>query len=251
VSTDKKEPAPYKVQWEKSLLRESKLALPAIAVLMAYASYGSKHGTSIRPKQETVAEDLGTSSRTVRKWLDLARDSGWIVRTHESTGKGDVDHYRLSIPETTGTFVPVIEEATEEQTTGTNAHDHRNDRAAPPERTRTTTGTIVPCTNPVRTQHQPTTNTNSVWDEAEAQAEAKPKPAVAPPVKEESKPDLDSAWAEAEANPLPTQRVATVAPPAEQSDEPCGDKAWDVAEDEQARREARSQEAVLAGVISL
>jgi hypothetical protein len=140
-------PRPFKVEWETALLRGSRLPLPVCAVLLAFATYADADGTSIRVSQSRVAEGLGATERTVRKWLGVGRDAGWIERTRESVGTGSADHYRLTIPEqTTGTSVPVL------------GADHRNDRAEVPERTRTTTGRNAHDQRNDRSAYQPSTN---------------------------------------------------------------------------------------------
>ncbi|SCF45001.1 helix-turn-helix domain-containing protein [Micromonospora mirobrigensis] len=90
-------PAPHKVVWEKAVLRGSGLPLPAIGVVMALASYGDADGSNVRPTQERLADDLGCNVRTVRKWLDLAEESGWIKKTREGRS-GLASLYLLTIP---------------------------------------------------------------------------------------------------------------------------------------------------------
>ncbi|WP_235502222.1 helix-turn-helix domain-containing protein, partial [Angustibacter sp. Root456] len=144
------------MEWETALLRGSRLPLPVCAVLLAFATYADADGTSIRVSQSRVAEGLGATERTVRKWLGVGRDAGWIERTRESVGTGSADHYRLTIPEqTTGTSIPVPPEPTTGTLVPVLGADHRNERAEVPERTCTTTGTIVHDHRNDRSAYQP------------------------------------------------------------------------------------------------
>jgi hypothetical protein len=91
--------APFKVQWEKALLRDQAgLRLPAIAVAMAAASYASPDGSNVKPKQETLAEGLGVDRDTVGKWVRVIERAGWLVCTKRGSKYGGSSEYRLSIP---------------------------------------------------------------------------------------------------------------------------------------------------------
>lgn len=147
--TDKR-PAPFKVQWEKALARQSKLKLPAIAVLMALATYANADGGDIFPTHQRLADDLGTADRTVRKWIALGLQEGWIVEVRRGYGVGGVSapsKYRLAIPVLVG---------------------HRHDPSASPEnadplapapgqaseRTSTSTGSIEQSSGMIEHQHR-------------------------------------------------------------------------------------------------
>ncbi|MEV6304991.1 helix-turn-helix domain-containing protein [Actinoplanes sp. NPDC051861] len=96
-----KRPAPFKVQWERALMRRSKLPLPGIAVLAALASYANADGGSIHPSQARLADDLGVTVRTVGKWVRKGLETGWILEIRRGIGYGDVSMpsvYSLTIP---------------------------------------------------------------------------------------------------------------------------------------------------------
>jgi DNA-binding transcriptional ArsR family regulator len=197
VSGVKKQSAPFKVQWEKSLLRRSKLHLSALGVGVLLASYGNEDGTSIHPSQETLAEDLGVSARTVGKWLGALKDSGWIIEEFRGI-PGAASRYRLAVPESVDlsedrrvrSGVSRKQDRKDLSGVGRARREHRNDRAGRPERSCVKTGTIVQedrndpsayqhkdqsTTNPLPTQGAPTDGgalAYDPWVEAEASTAA-------------------------------------------------------------------------------
>jgi len=97
-----KRPAPFKVQWERALMRRSKLPLPCIAVLAALASYANADGGSIHPSQARLADDLGLTVRTVGRWIRFGLETGWILETRRGIGYGEISRpsmYILKIPD--------------------------------------------------------------------------------------------------------------------------------------------------------
>ncbi len=98
-----KRPAPFKVQWERALMRRSKLSLPCIAVLAALASYANADGGSIHPSQARLADDLGVTVRTIGRWIREGLETGWIREIRRGIGYGEISRpsvYVLTIPDT-------------------------------------------------------------------------------------------------------------------------------------------------------
>jgi hypothetical protein len=98
-----KRPAPFKVQWERALMRRSKLPLPCIAVLAALASYANADGGSIHPSQARLADDLGVTVRTIGRWISEGLKTGWIREIRRGIGYGEISRpsiYGLTIPGT-------------------------------------------------------------------------------------------------------------------------------------------------------
>ena len=137
--------APYKVEWERALLRDGCLPLPAIAVGMAMASYANPDGTRSRVGQARLARDLGTSDRTVRKWQKVLASAGWLkLREPEESG-----HHFL-IPDRSersgdesgeGRNVRADDRTDPSAATGTSAPLNRNERSAYQHKTNSSTNT--------------------------------------------------------------------------------------------------------------
>lgn len=88
---------PWRFRWEDAVRRQSKLPLPAIAVLLNLSSYGDPDGSNVRPTQERVADDLGVDLRTVQRWLKVAHEGGWLTTvTKGRPGRANV--YGLTMP---------------------------------------------------------------------------------------------------------------------------------------------------------
>lgn len=94
-------PVPFKVEWERALMRQSKLPLPCIAVLATMATYANADGGSIHPSQARLAGDLGVATRTVRGWIQRGVATGWIVEDQRGIGFHGISRpsvYSLTIP---------------------------------------------------------------------------------------------------------------------------------------------------------
>jgi hypothetical protein len=180
---------PYKVLWERALLRESKIELQAIAVGMAIASYGDGDGTKCRPSQAKLGKDLGVSERTIRKWVGRLETSEWVAVDLGRNGRASV--YTLLVP------------------TGTVAHTNRNDGAVRPERSRTPAGTIVPPTNTVT---KPLTNSSTNRPTAASRIASHRDPTSGDPLIEDwgdvqSPPAADDPWADLDDEPVADNSV--------------------------------------------
>ncbi len=144
-------------QWMRLVLSYDRSVLTGaqktvLVALEMYADY--RDGTNAYPGEENLAADTGLTTRAVRDAMKRARDIGLIVRTAlENPKAGKAAVYRLSMPATTGTSIPVDNSTTgpaipvETVTTGTATHHHRNSHVA-------TTGTVVPPTLPAPSNHQ-------------------------------------------------------------------------------------------------
>ncbi|MFC9181390.1 hypothetical protein ACFTZJ_11940 [Streptomyces globisporus] len=98
-NSTKKKGAPFKVLWERALLRYSGAPLPARAVASLYATYASADGSDIRPGRDILVEVVeGLSLSVLKKWTKYLAEAGWLTPT--GGGYGDVAKtYRLSLPE--------------------------------------------------------------------------------------------------------------------------------------------------------
>lgn len=69
MSEGQKKGAPYKVQYERHILRVAKLKNPTHSlVALAFIGYANPDGTNRRPlSMETISGDLGLSVRTVQR----------------------------------------------------------------------------------------------------------------------------------------------------------------------------------------
>lgn len=144
-------------QWMRLVLSYDRKVLTGaqktvLVALEMYADY--RDGTNAYPGEENLAADTGLTTRAVRDAMKRARDIGLIVRTAlENPKAGKAAVYRLAMPSTTGTTVPVDNHTmgttvpVETATTGTTTHHHRNSHVA-------TTGTVVPPTLPAPSNHQ-------------------------------------------------------------------------------------------------
>jgi hypothetical protein len=82
----------HRVRDDDSLSRETVLAL-----MMLKTRY-----PNIRPGLEQFAKDCRVHKNSAIKYIKLARESGYVIRTHEGTHQGDPDVYELSYPELVG-----------------------------------------------------------------------------------------------------------------------------------------------------
>ncbi|TQK29401.1 hypothetical protein [Arthrobacter sp. SLBN-53] len=155
-------------RWVRLVLRYDRSVLTGaqktvLIALELYADY--RDGTNAYPGEENLAADTGLTARAVRDAMKRGRDLGLIVRTAlENPKAGRAAVYRLAMPATTGTTVPVDNSTTgttvpvnepttgttvpvDNSTTGTATRHHRNSHVA-------TTGTAVPPTLPAPSNHQ-------------------------------------------------------------------------------------------------
>ncbi|WP_158897278.1 helix-turn-helix domain-containing protein [Streptomyces hygroscopicus] len=95
----KKKGAPFKVQWERHVLRVAKLKNPTHALVgMAYIGYANPDGSNPRPPaMKRIAADLGLSERTVERAFEGLEAAGLIVRLTRGI-PGKASHWRFVIP---------------------------------------------------------------------------------------------------------------------------------------------------------
>lgn len=202
-----KRPAPFKVLWERALMRRSKLPLPCIAVLAALASYANADGGSIHPSQARLADDLGVTVRTVGKWIRHGLDTGWIAETRRGFGYGEISRpslYLLKIPDAIG--------GNQKQASGSATDQHKKEcsdstgeplqtpkassgsvwdlaekatvRDSEPERSGVTVGTLVQQNRQDASDYQVNTKSSSTQIPSELNylpsGEPNPEPEVAP-----------------------------------------------------------------------
>ncbi len=89
-----------KGEWEK---RFRSAPLPAItkAVGFIVATYADGDGTSARPGNALLVDDLGLSRRAISSHLTTLRESGWLLLVRNGSNLGrqaKVSEYRLSRP---------------------------------------------------------------------------------------------------------------------------------------------------------
>lgn len=75
------------------------LSPKAKSALMALASYADPVGRSF-PSQQTLADDMGCSERTVRSALAELESEGWIVREHRQRRDGSRTSDLITIQDT-------------------------------------------------------------------------------------------------------------------------------------------------------
>ncbi|CAL9382239.1 helix-turn-helix domain-containing protein [Streptomyces sp. enrichment culture] len=95
----KKKGAPFKVQWERHVLRVAKLKNPTHALVgMAYIGYANPDGSNLRPPaMKRIAADLGLSERTVERAFEGLEAAGLIVRLSRGI-PSKASHWRFVIP---------------------------------------------------------------------------------------------------------------------------------------------------------
>lgn len=83
------------LDWEHAVRDDTNLDMKTKAALRALKS----RYPCMRPGLSLFMTDLGCKDRhTAIKALEAARNSGYVVRTHQGTHKGDADQYALSLP---------------------------------------------------------------------------------------------------------------------------------------------------------
>jgi DNA-binding IscR family transcriptional regulator len=117
----KKKGAPFKVKWERHILRVAKLKNTTHALVgLAYIGYANPDGTNRRPPaMKTIAEDLGLSERTVERAFEALESAGLIERLTRGV-PGRASHWRFVIPAedpTAVTGVPEVEGQEQEDPT--------------------------------------------------------------------------------------------------------------------------------------
>jgi DNA-binding transcriptional MocR family regulator len=112
----KKKGAPFKVQWERHVLRVAKLKNPTHALVgMAYIGYANPDGSNPRPPaMKRIAADLGLSERTVERAFEGLEAAGLIVRLTRGI-PGKASHWRFVIPEEDPTAVTGVVEAEKQE----------------------------------------------------------------------------------------------------------------------------------------
>ncbi|MGE6955099.1 helix-turn-helix domain-containing protein [Staphylococcus capitis] len=193
VAVSDKRPVPFKVQWERALMRRSKLPLPCIAVLAALATYANADGGSIHPSQARLADDLGVGVRTVGRWIREGLKTGWLVETRRGIGYGEISRpsvYILKIPEraieenrkevsgpvadqykkeSSGSIGEAMENPKEASDSVWDLVEKEYAHAAEQERTRATTGTLVQQNRQDSSDYQHNTNSSINSDNNTAQ----------------------------------------------------------------------------------
>jgi hypothetical protein len=92
------------------------------AVARAAADYGNKHGTSIFPGVERLAEDLGTTTKTVKASLAWLTEHGWLYLEERGNRRlGHANRYQLSVPAPLATSI-VVEIPKDERVEGGPTH---------------------------------------------------------------------------------------------------------------------------------
>lgn len=96
------EPAWFRFQWERALLR---LDLPGTTklVALALATYADgETGEDIHPGEDRLAADCGLSDRVIRRHLATLRTAGLIERTARGVSnqyRRAADEYALRLPD--------------------------------------------------------------------------------------------------------------------------------------------------------
>lgn len=151
--------------WVRTVLGCPELSAAQKTVLIALETFADyRDGTNAHPGDANLAEICGLTTRAVQPAIAKARQLGFIERTGEPNSRaGRAAVYRLTLPATTGTAVPVDNSTTgttvpvetvttgtavpvDNSTTGTAVHDDRNGHD-------TTTGTAVPTTLQAPSKH--------------------------------------------------------------------------------------------------
>ncbi|MET7312624.1 helix-turn-helix domain-containing protein [Streptomyces sp. NPDC005571] len=130
-----KKGAPYKVQYERHILRVAKLRNPTHAlVALAFIGYANPDGTNRRPpSMETIASDLGLSVRTVQRACEALEEAGLFERLSRGT-PGKSSHWRFVVPSEDRTAVSgVVEvEEQEDRTPPTGTPDNPDEKTGQP-----------------------------------------------------------------------------------------------------------------------
>lgn len=82
-------------------LRRTNLTPTERAVLLTQYSYADKDGTNSRPSEETLAEDLAVSDRTIRTARKSLKSKGWLVEVQRGRNRGammSASVYEIVIP---------------------------------------------------------------------------------------------------------------------------------------------------------
>ncbi|GHF89001.1 helix-turn-helix domain-containing protein [Streptomyces thermodiastaticus] len=133
MSDGKKKPAPFKVQWEKYVLRRAKLKNSTHALVgLAYIGYANPDGTNKRPPaMKTIAEDLGLSERTVERAFEGLEAAGLIERLTRGV-PGRASHWRFVIPDEDPTALTGVSEEKEDPTVLTETPDSLDGKTRQP-----------------------------------------------------------------------------------------------------------------------
>jgi hypothetical protein len=99
MSEGQKKGAPYKVQYERHILRVAKLKNPTHSlVALAFIGYANPDGTNRRPQSmETISGYLGLSVRTVQRACEALEEAGLFERLSRGT-PGKSSHWRFVVP---------------------------------------------------------------------------------------------------------------------------------------------------------
>ncbi|MEU1318488.1 helix-turn-helix domain-containing protein [Streptomyces tibetensis] len=131
MSEGLKKGAPYKVQYERHVLRVAKLKNSTHAlVALAFIGYANPDGTNRRPpSMETISGDLGLSVRTVQRACEALEEAGLFERLSRGT-PGKSSHWRFVVPSEDRPAVSgVVEvEGQEDQTSLTRTPDSTDER---------------------------------------------------------------------------------------------------------------------------
>ena len=79
----------------RSLLRDPDVSPQAKAMWTLLEDYASPGSPMPFPGQDTLAEHMGVTSRSVRSWLHELRDHGWLEIESKPTPRGTRNSYRL------------------------------------------------------------------------------------------------------------------------------------------------------------
>ncbi len=93
---------PFRFEWEQALRRDPDLSAEVTALLLMMATHADPDGSGIRISQQTLANEVRRSPRSVRRHLTTAVDLGWLVveqRGHRLNDSQTVaSTYRLKRP---------------------------------------------------------------------------------------------------------------------------------------------------------
>ncbi|MDQ1044313.1 helix-turn-helix domain-containing protein [Streptomyces sp. V4I2] len=178
----KKKGAPYKVQYERHILRVAKLKNPTHAlVALAFIGYANPDGTNQRPpSMETIAGDLGLSVRTVQRACEALEEAGLFERLSRGT-PGKSSHWRFVVPSEDRTAVSGVVEVEEQkdrtpltgtpdsldENTGQPCQEDRTALSAYQDKDQHTTNTT---TNTEAAPFRGRARVDDVWAQVEAEA---------------------------------------------------------------------------------